>query len=254
MEEVVLFVSGVLIGSFGTIVGVGGGFIIVPLLIFGFHLEPRFAVGTSMVIVAFNALSGTSAYIRQRRIDYSTGILFSAATLPGSLFGALLLQSVSKKAFDISFGLLLLVISLSLGFSRFVRDDQEVLKEYHAPNYNKMLGVAVSIAVGFIASMAGIGGGVIHVPAMLYLFHFPPFIAIPTSHFILAISATVAAASHLWFGEVQWDFIPYLGIGTVIGAQIGGTISHKVNSTWIVRALMVLIGMVAVRFIVQSFW
>ncbi|MFA6440250.1 MAG: sulfite exporter TauE/SafE family protein [Bacteriovoracaceae bacterium] len=248
-----LFSAGLVIGFLGTIVGVGGGFIVVPLLTMGYHFSPQYAVGTSMVIVALNALSGTSSYIRQGRIDYQTGILFAVPTIPGSFFGAYLLQFISRRQFDFGFGLLLIFIAAYLCVQISTSNEHIEGAVLPRPAYNKPLGIGISFFVGFLASMAGIGGGVIHVPAMIYLFGFSPFIAIPTSHFILAFSATLAAMSHAFIGEVQWGYIPFLGVGVVLGAQIGGNISHKIHSNWIIRILSVIIGMVAVRFLLKSF-
>lgn len=200
MNEILLFFVGIFVGMFGTIIGVGGGFIVVPLLTIMYQFSPQYAVGTSMVIVALNALSGTVAYIRQKRIDYHMGLLFASATLPGSFLGAYLLQMISRPVFDVSFGIFLICIALYLGLRREMPSKHFDISSYQRPRYNKFLGLSISFFVGFIASMAGIGGGVVHVPAMIYLFHFAPFIAIPTSHFILAISATFAAASHAYIG------------------------------------------------------
>ena len=249
IESIFLFLFGMFVGFFGTVVGVGGGFIVVPLLTIMYQFTPQYAVGTSMVIVSLNAISGTISYIRQRRIDYTTGLLFASATLPGSFLGAYLLQMISKPVFDVSFGIFLLCISTYLGIRKQLVGEIISIDSFQRPKYNKLLGMSISFLVGFVASMAGIGGGVVHVPAMIYLFGFPPFIAIPTSHFILAISATSAAASHAFIGEVQWSFIPYLGAGAIIGAQFGGKFSHKIKSVWIIRALLVVMMLVAIRLI-----
>lgn len=249
MNDLLLLAVGIFVGMFGTLIGVGGGFIVVPLLTIVYHFSPQYAVGTSMVIVSLNAISGTIAYVKQKRIDYSTGLLFAAATLPGSFLGAFLLQSVSKAAFDIGFGVFLISISLYLFVHKQHQFQPVDLATFRPPAYNKPAGLFISFCVGFVASMAGIGGGVVHVPAMVYLFRFPPFIAIPTSHFILAISATFAAGSHAMIGEVAWEFVPFLGAGAIIGAQIGGRVSHKIKSAWIIKALLVVMFLVAVRLI-----
>lgn len=253
MNEILLVFVGIFVGMFGTIIGVGGGFIVVPLLTIVYQFSPQYAVGTSMVIVALNALSGTVAYIRQKRIDYNTGLLFASATLPGSFLGAYLLQMISRPVFDVSFGIFLMCIALYLGLRRQLPSKHFDMSSYQRPRYNRFLGISISFFVGFVASMAGIGGGVVHVPAMIYLFHFAPFIAIPTSHFILAISATFAAASHAYIGEVAWAFVPFLGTGAIIGAQIGGQLSHKIKSYWIIRALLLVMFIVALRLIVRNF-
>lgn len=253
INDLFLLTAGLVIGFIGTIVGVGGGFIIVPLLTIGYYFTPQYAVGTSMVIVALNALSGTASYIPQRRIDYQTGALFSIATIPGSIVGVYFLQFVSQQQFTFSFGLLLMFIAVYIGFQQSSADEANGSIASSRPSYNKIMGVGISIFVGLLSSMAGIGGGVIHVPAMIYLFRFPPWTAIPTSHFILAISATVAAVSHAVYGMVDWSIIPFLGAGVIVGAQVGGKISHKIHSKWIIRTLSVIIGLVAVRFILRSY-
>lgn len=253
MESIILFVVGIFVGMMGTIIGVGGGFIVVPLLTIGFSLSPQMAVGISMCIVALNALSGTVAYAQQKRIDYKTGILFGAATLPGSFFGAYFLQRISKPVFEVGFGFFLICLASYMFISPPVKSDGNGIdmQTFQRPDYNKPLGFFISFLVGFVASMAGIGGGVVHVPAMIYLFGFPPYIAIPTSHFILAISATFAAGSHAFVGQINWSFVPFLGAGAVIGAQAGGKLSHKVKSTWVIKGLLIAIILVAIRLIVK---
>ncbi len=253
MESTLLFFIGVFVGMFGTIIGVGGGFIIVPLLTIAYSLSPQQAVGVSMCIVALNAVSGTIAYAKQKRIDYHTGILFALSTLPGSFLGAYLLQKISKPVFDVGFGIFLICLAVYMFIRPTLKSSAEIFDPatFQPPQFNKPLGMFISFLVGFVASMAGIGGGVVHVPAMIYLFHFPPLIAIPTSHFILAISATFAAGSHALIGEVEWSFVPFLGAGAIIGAQLGGKLSHKIKSLWIMRGLLVAIVLVAIRLIAK---
>jgi uncharacterized membrane protein YfcA len=120
-------------------------------------------------------------------------------------------------------------------------------------HFNMPLGIFISFLVGFLSSMAGIGGGIVHVPAMIYLFNFPPFIAVATSHFILAISSTIGAGSHAVLGHVMWDKLPGLAIGAVIGAQLGAKHSHKVRSLYVIRGLAIAVIFVAVRLIVKHF-
>ncbi|MFZ4619935.1 MAG: sulfite exporter TauE/SafE family protein [Bacteroidota bacterium] len=252
IESIVLLIVGILVGCFGTIIGVGGGFVIVPLLTIVYQFSPQHAVGTSMAIVALNAISGTIAYVRQKRIDYKTGLLFASATLPGSFLGAYLLQHISRPVFDIGFSIFMIATAAYIGIRKQNAVKEIDIATFQRPNYSKPLGVVISFFVGFVASMAGIGGGVIHVPAMIYLFYFPPFIAIPTSHFILAISATFAAASHASIGEVEWSFIPYLGTGAVIGAQIGGMLSHRIKGKWIIRGLLTVMVLGAIRLILRN--
>jgi len=95
----VLFLTGIGIGALGTLIGAGGGWMIVPLLLFGYHFSPQEAVGTSLAVVFLNALSGSLAYMVQRRVLYQMGIAFAIATIPGALVGALLVQYLESHWF-----------------------------------------------------------------------------------------------------------------------------------------------------------
>src|SRR5690625_4140669 len=97
-------------GGYGTIVGAGGGFILVPALLLLFDLSPATAAGTGLVIVLINSLTGVIGYSRQKRIDYRTGFKIAIGAIPGSIFGVWLLQVQPSDSiyFYILFGTLLI--------------------------------------------------------------------------------------------------------------------------------------------------
>src|SRR5919202_4085876 len=168
-----LFV-GAAVGTFGTLVGAGGGFVLVPLLAL---LEPTLATSgvtaMSLAVVAMNATSGAIAYARQRRIDYHSGVLFALATLPGSIGGALVSRLIARPVFDLIFAALLVGLAVFVVVTH--EEDPEPAPEGtwgHAQreltdaggtryrySANIPLGVALSLAVGFASSLLGIGGG-----------------------------------------------------------------------------------------------
>jgi uncharacterized membrane protein YfcA len=123
--------------------------------------------------------------------------------------------------------------------------------EFHY-SFSMPAGLALSFVVGFLSSILGIGGGIVHVPALVVLFHFPAHIAAATSHFILAISAAVGTASHLSLGNVDLGVGLAIGGGCVVGAQLGGALSTRVKGVTIVRALAVALGLVGLRLLWQA--
>src|SRR3989442_9033570 len=102
---------GFLIGCFGTLIGAGGGFLLVPLLLLGYHFSPPTAVGTSLALVFLNAASGSVAYLRQRRVDLGLGWKFAPPTGPGALGRPNLTPTPSANLFIPVFGVVLLIIS-----------------------------------------------------------------------------------------------------------------------------------------------
>ena len=123
-----LFPLGLAIGAFGTLIGAGGGFILVPILLIVYPNEnTELITSISLAVVFFNALSGSVAYARMKRIDYKSGIIFAVATIPGAILGAVSTAYVPRYAFDIIFGVLMIVAGAFLWLS--AKDDH---KQAHA--------------------------------------------------------------------------------------------------------------------------
>lgn len=271
METAVLVFAGFIIGTFGTLIGAGGGFILVPLLlIFYPQLGPELTTAVSMAVVAVNAISGTLAYAKSGRIDYRAGIIFAAFTIPGSILGVYTIRYIPKETFSIIFGSMLLVLSLYLFFKnkKTSFDKDIVLSSGHMSiitdtagntylySYNQWMGNVISIIVGFISPLLGIGGGIIHVPAMVNWLKFPVHIATATSHFILAVMATVSVLVHTYNGAYMHTetvyMVLFLSLGVVPGAQLGAYFSHKLKSHVILRVLSVCLVVVGIRILIAK--
>src|SRR4051812_10808598 len=114
----VLLFAGFIIGALGTLIGAGGGFILVPALILTHRsLSPEIITAISIALVACNAISGSIAYARSGRIDYRTGIVFALSTI-GSILGVLTTQYIPRFVFKIFFGLLLIILAVLLFFRK----------------------------------------------------------------------------------------------------------------------------------------
>lgn len=241
-----LFLLGLSIGSIGTLVGIGGGFILVPVFLLGLHYSPQHAVGTSLAVVFFNAISGTIAYIQQKRIYYDAAIRFSLATLPGAIIGSYLAHYFTNRNFYISFGILLMVIALLL-YSRSAKAKSELVNNQEILSYNRPLGISLSMLVGFLSSTFGIGGGIIHVPAMIVLLGFPTHTATATSHFVLVVSSLVGTITHYLLGNILLAPALIIGSGAVLGAQFGAYLSTKTKSQTITLLLCIALLLLGLR-------
>ncbi len=244
-------------GFYGTLVGIGGGFILVPTLLFLYpDRGPELITSISLAVVFVNGLSGSLAYARMKRIDYRSGILFALAAMPGATIGALLTGLVPRTLFELVFGLAMAAASLFLFLKPPVsrRKDIDGMAEddMSPPSYNLAFGIGTSIFVGFLTGFFGIGGGIVHMPVMLYVLHFPVHAATATSHFILAISAFTATFVHITTGTLHEAVVEtvLLSIGVVFGAQVGAHVSSRLHGVWIVRGLAIALGIVGLRLVV----
>ena len=270
---------GLLIGAFGTLIGAGGGFILMPILLLVYPSEKtELITAISLAVVFFNALSGSYAYARMKRVDYKSGIAFSIATIPGAILGALTTAYVPRRAFDLIFGVLMVVAAVFLWLSakeehstspspkiapvsekattrlteRHLVDAEGVHYRYA---FDLRLGIILSVFVGYLSSLLGVGGGFIHVPALSRLLNFPVHIATATSHFVLAIMALTGTLVHVAQGVFVHGVrrTAILAIGVLIGAQAGAWLSNRTGGKAIIRGLAVALAFVGIRLIFSEF-
>lgn len=253
------------VGVYGTLIGAGGGFVLMPVLLLLYpHQQPELLTSISLAVVFFNAVSGSEAYALMKRIDYRSGVLFSLATVPGAILGALNTSHVPRRTFDLIFGALLLAAAVFTAIHPVARGNgapirqgrfhmQRRITDRHGTVYeysfNYLAGVALSVFVGYASSFLGIGGGIIHVPALSYVLGFPVHIATATSHFILAIMSLTGTLVHIATGTFTEGVHRTIGlaIGVVIGAQIGARLSERIRGRWIIRGLAIALGLVSIR-------
>ena len=260
---------GFVVGAYGTLIGAGGGFVLVPILALLYPADnPETLTSISLAVVFFNALSGSAAYARMGRIDYRSGGVFAMATIPGAILGALATSLLPRRLFDGVLGVLLMVVSIALlagGHRRttapgarpawaVTRSLVEADGTRQTYTYNQALGVGLSLIVGFLSSLLGIGGGIIHVPALAYLLHFPVHVATATSHFVLAVMALVGTLVHVATGAFAHGVrrTTALAIGVLIGAQLGARASSRIHGAWIMRGLAIALGFIGARVLFQA--
>lgn len=264
MTFVVLVCIGALAGLSGSLVGLGGGFIVVPALAFLYpEMPPSLLVGTSMAVLLFNSISSTIVYAKQKRIDYEAALRFAAASIPGSIGGAMIADGIEGKLFFVGFGAFLLFVALLLllkpkepvrwplkptarrGFVDAGGDRFDY--EYHLPT-----GIVISFLVGFLASLFGVGGGSLMVPTMTLLLQFPPHIAVATSMLQIFLSAIVSASTHAVLGNIDWLMVLCLAPGAWIGGQLGARLARRVPAKLLLRILAALLVWVAIRLMMKG--
>lgn len=265
MVYLICLFIGMLAAFLGGLVGLGGGIILIPVMLFLNQYSEAFAwatpqviVGISLITMVFTALSSTRAYAKQKRIDYRSGLLLLTGCVPGGILGAWLNQFFNPQQFSLYFGLLIITVSvLSILGSR--QPSQKMLKNKDVKlrtvqidgktfNYHVSLwpAFAISFIVGLLSGLFGIGGGSITVPALMLIFGVPIQIAIATSMFMIVFISLISTSTHIILGNIVWEYAFLF----MIGAWIGGTIGAKTNRSlkgktleWILRVVLVVVGL-----------
>lgn len=253
MEILAYLLIGCCVGGIGSMLGIGGGVVIVPLLTFVFDFTPAEAIGSSMFVVLLNALSGTIGYLRQKKVCWDAAWKFALATVPGAFLGSYASEFLRGKLFYLVCGIFFFCFAINM-YRKACSSNADSGSEEVPEKYNWQFGVASSVVVGFIASILGIGGGVIHVPMMTYVLKFPVKVAIATSTAILAVSAISGVILHAYLGHIVWVTAFGLGIGASIGAQIGVRLAVKTKSTMLMKCTSVLVMLTAIKFLMSGIW
>ena len=263
LSKVAFVLLGIGIGAAGTLIGAGGGFLLAPILAL---LYPRDSADVltaiSLAVVFANAFAGSIAYARMGRVDVRSGLVFAIAGFPGALLGAWLTRFIDRRVFDPLLGAVLILAAivilwrppdrgpLRLAATRTLLERDGTV---HAYRPRIALGAALSVAIGFLSSLLGIGGGILHVPAMALLLGFPVHIATATSHFVLALLTLTGVAVHFVTGSVRPGLsrIVPLCIGVLIGAPLGAWLSSRVQGRWILRGLAIALASVGLRLLFE---
>ncbi|MGO1061108.1 sulfite exporter TauE/SafE family protein [Planococcus sp. FY231025] len=271
MEFLLLAIAGLLSGIVGALIGLGGGVILVPALLFlgtalAFFpdLTPQKIVGLSVIMMIFTGLSSTLSYMKVKTVDYRSGFLFFIGSAPGTVIGAFVNKGLDLPSFNLYFGILLVFLALLLLIRNrleavhwFVDNGRKYTfkdsmhKEY-LYGYPVWFALLLTFGVGFASGLFGIGGGSIMVPAMILLFLFPPHVAVGTSMFMVFLSAIVNSVTHISLGNVPWIYTLAVVPAAYIGAKIGASLNKKLQSETLVVILRIALLVLGLRSIYEG--
>jgi uncharacterized membrane protein YfcA len=202
------------------------------------------------------------------RIDYRAGLLFGAATVPGAVLGAYATSLLSRQYFDLLFSILVLALATLILSRPTPRPRPPRLSRHHVTHtlidfkgttysysFSNRLGVLLSLVIGGISSMFGIGGGPFQVPLLVYLLEFPLHVATATSQFMLLLMSSIGSVSHFLAGNLVHGHqrTLFLGIGVIIGAQVGARLSQRLSGRTINLVLATGLMLIGIRLAIHAF-
>jgi len=250
--------AGAVAGAFGSLLGLGGGILIVPLLTLGFGLPLREAVGVSLICVIMTSSAAAGVFLERHVANLRLGMTLELFTAIGALVGGSLAFLLPEKALEILFAVLLTYTSITM-FRRgraaggpeeetVVDDEVEGEDQFFDANLSGAdyrvkrvpAGAAGSVGAGVVSALLGIGGGIVKVPVMHLVMGVPLRVSTATSNLMMGITAAAGAIIYLSRGLIDPFVASPTALGVFVGASIGSRVAHRIDVR-ILRGLFVAI-------------
>ena len=245
-EEIWLIPLGFIAGILGSIIGLGGGIIIVPVLTFmGF--SPTLAVSNSLFAVFSNSVGSTVAYAKQKRVEFSLGWKLGLMAVPGTILGAFISSDLSSEIFKVLFALVLISSASYIFLKRKMEE-----KSVDISRLLLVFSAGASFFAGIISSLFGIGGGLIFVPLMVVALGISMKRAAPTSQFILMFASFSGLIVHSTLGHPDYYQALLLSIGAFAGGILGARLSLEIKENKLKIIVVIVLIAAAIKLIIDS--
>jgi len=244
----ILLVASVFIGIIGSMLGIGGGIFLIPIMTLGLGIDIKVAAATSLVTIIVTSSTSASGYLKDGFVNVGLGMFLEMFTVTGAIIGAVLAFYLMPEFIEAIFGIMLVYAAFYMRFSKDVvcspvaqgaaskrsrftgrfydRRANQVL-EYDAINLPK--GAGASFVAGNLSGLIGVGGGIVMVPAMNLWMGVPMKAATATSTFILGVTAVASALVYLSNGFMAPVITAVAAIGIFIGAMLGTRTMPKIT-------------------------
>ena len=233
-ENLWLIPLGFAAGILGSIVGLGGGIIAVPVMTFA-GFPPSLAASNSLFAAFSNSVASTVSYARQKRVEFGIGIKLGLMCITGTVLGAFVSDVVTPVAFQILFAFVLIASAVYIFVKRAVDE-----KPYNKTALMMIISAGASLFAGIISSLFGIGGGIVFVPLMVIGIGIPMRKAAPTAQLVLMFASLSGLLVHSALGHPDYLQAFLLAIGAFGGGLLGARLSLEIKE----RKLKILITLV----------
>jgi uncharacterized membrane protein YfcA len=255
-----LWMGSVAAGLIGALTGLGGGVVIVPLLVFAFGVDIRYAIGASLISVIATSSGAAAAYVKEGYSNLRIGMFLEIATTAGAILGAYLAVRIATHSIGIIFGVVL-ILSAALSFREKPRQAREGkadplakrlqmdssyptpegMKSYRVRNIP--MGFGLMGGAGILSGLLGIGSGAFKVLAMDQAMKIPFKVSTTTSNFMIGVTAAASAGIYLRRGFIDPGLAMPVVLGVLAGSIIGTRVLVKLKTNWlrIVFSLVIVV-------------
>ena len=236
IQILTLLLIGAVGGFLSGLLGIGGGVILIPLLIYVGHISIKVAASVSMVVIIFASSSGTLAHYGRGNVHVSTGIWMGLASISGALGGSFFSGVFSEDFFYYLYVGLVAGATVMLLFHR--QEDPAIARQYHL---RRLPTVFVGLFQGLVTGVLGIGGGFIVIPLMVSFLDMPIHKAVGTSLVVILFAAVTGFIGKLAIGHFDLQVILCVVLGTVPATQAGAWAAQKSSPRLLRLSLVILL-------------
>ena len=266
---ILLAVVGFVGGTFGSMVGLGGGVFIIPALTLFLDVPIHSAIAAGLVAVVATSTTAAAAYIRDDLTNMRLGMTMETMTVTGALVGGLVGSALSRGVLSAVFGAIMIAVSVYMGLRRQggglppVADENLGLlgASYYDRNLDATVrytvrrlpeGMAASFVAGTVSGLLGVGGGFLKVPVMVLAMRVPVRAAVSTSAFMVGVTACAGAAVYFARGMVDPVVTVPVVLGIAGGAYLGSKLALRVRSSVLAGVLSFVLFALAVQMLLAS--
>lgn len=244
MRSLATLLAGLGVGVLSGLLGIGGGIVLVPLLVFAFQLPQKRAQATSLAAITLVSVSGALTYGAQGNVLLGPAAVVVAGGLIGTVVGAELLHRMSERQLQWIFAALMLVVAVRMVLvpPPTGGGDEVALTGWTALGY-----VLLGLLMGLLSALVGIGGGLVVVPVLIIVFGLSPHEAQGTSLAVMAPVSLLGAWRHARHGYTEWRSGALLGLGGVAGAPLGALLALAIPGSALQRVFAVLLVCSAIQ-------
>lgn len=268
-HAILLVVVGFVGGTFGSMVGLGGGVFMVPALALFLDVPIHQAIAASLLAVVATSTTAAAAYLRDDLTNLRLGMTLETATVTGALAGGLAGAALSRSVLSAVFGGVMVLVALyllarpltggppvgepeALGTLGACYFDRSVAKTVSYRVRRLPVGLGASLVAGAVSGLLGVGGGFLKVPVMVLAMKVPMRAAACTSSFMIGVTASAGAIVYLARGLVDPATAVPVVLGVVAGAYLGSRLAGRVRSSVLTVVLAVVLFALAIQMILAA--
>ena len=267
----IIFLASIVAGVIGSLVGLGGGVVVIPMLTIGLGVNIHYAIGASIVSVIATSSGAAATYVKDKMTNLKVGMFLELGTTTGAITGALIAAYVNSLTLELIFGVVLLLSLIPLirkigedipaspeltGLSEklmltgsYVETDGSTVK-YNATHPTE--GLAGMVVAGLISGLLGIGSGTFKVLSMDLAMKLPMKVSTTTSNFMIGVTAAASAGIYFVRGDVNPIIVAPVALGILIGASMGARVLTRARNPTVRKIFALVLAIAGLEMVLRA--